>query len=110
LAPFLADEPGGGGPDALVCRARPGLRCAYALNEELAGANTRELVGHARLVLFFETEDEGYNLAAPPPVGARKLRHRSRWDWGATRGGYHVGYLDGHTEYREPGDPVQSSR
>ena len=92
------------------CPSRPDLTCGYVLSQEVAGKDITAMVGYRRIVLFFETDDEGYNVAAPPTLGARELRHRSRWDWGATRGGYHVGYLDGHTEYRGPGDPVQSGR
>ena len=110
LAPYLADQRGGGGPDALVCPARPDLRCAYTMNEELAGADIGQLVGYRRLVLFFETDDDGYDVAAPVQTATKEARHLERWGgWGAG-GGYEVGYLDGHTELRQAGQPAAAGR
>jgi len=109
LAPYLAAGPGvAPGQDALVCPARPNLACGYAMNEELAGANIRELVGHRRLVLFFETEEDGYNVAAPLTAATPEVRHLQQW--GPDPGGSYLGFLDGHTEMRPAGAPAAVAR
>ena len=109
LAPYLAAGPGvAPGQEALVCPTRPDLGCGYAMNEELAGANIQELVGHRRLVLFFETEEDGYNVAAPLTAATPEVRHLQQW--GPEQGGYYLGFLDGHTEMRPAGAPAAAAR
>ena len=93
LAAYLIDSPD---PEGLfVCPAAPDLQYAYAINQEVAGKNARELTNHDALILFFESDLDVVNATGLPgqhsPPAARHIN-----EWGGEPGNL-VGYLGGST-------------
>jgi len=76
-------------------------RCAYAINAEIAGKNTKTLVNHRKLMLFTEVEP-GANNRAVKPGDPGPSWHRQRWQPSATKVRYAV-YLNGDTRASNEG-------
>jgi hypothetical protein len=101
LAVYLLDQPD---PDAVYrCPAAPDLDCAYAINEEIAGKNARELTGHDSIVLFFESDLNVPNASGLPERDASaEGRHVDEWNGGRRN---NVAYLSGTVGSQPPSTP-----
>jgi hypothetical protein len=81
------------GEDAFRCPAAPDLDRGYAINEQVAGKDAKELPGHDSLILFFESDLNVPNAAGLPQRDAPVAgRHVDEWNGGRTN---NVVYLSG---------------
>jgi prepilin-type processing-associated H-X9-DG protein len=78
---------------AFICpKGKAGQRSHYAFNARLSGVDPKSLSSPATTVLAFEA-DGGWNLSGGPELLPATPRHK---------GGYIVGFADGHAEMVKP--------
>lgn len=90
LAPYIGDG------KILESPFAPHTGLAWAMNTHLCDQKIRDIKQPQRVVLIFEVEP-----GSPPAGGQELLPHRPRG-----RGGYVIGFMDGHAEIVSP-DKVQ---
>lgn len=76
-------------------------RCAYAINQEIAGKSMKSLINHRKLMLFIEVEPGPPNRAVKPGDPGPAW-HRQRWQPGSNKVRYAV-YLNGDTRGSDEG-------
>ena len=102
ILPLL--PPDAGGREAFKCPSRPGLECAYALNQELGELDIRTLEKHDEQVLILPALTGAWNESRKLPAKMAGACHHPRYSYREPKLEDVVGMLGGSTSTVSEGE------